>query len=123
MSIWDDKTLKATGEYATFDAKGDNYNGAQILAIGTHTWPPRDGKDERTVPKLTLLHNGSTVIWTVGQVNAIARLFELRPDVGDVLTRCELTGKRSEGTKTYKDFTIEVGTAPAASVPSADELA
>lgn len=121
-SIWKDKSLKPSGNYISFDAQGDNINGAKILAIGTHTWPPRDGKDERTVPKLTLEHDGETKVWTVGQVNAISRLFELEPDVGDVLTRCELTGVRKEGGKTYKDFTIEVATA-SSSQPSAEDLA
>lgn len=120
MSIWDDKSLKPSGNFARFDAVGDNYNGASILAIGTHTWPARGDQAERTVPKLTLQHNGETVVWTVGQVNAISRLFELAPNVGDVLSKCELVNIRKEGGKTYKDFGIEVAESTA---PSADDLA
>lgn len=120
-SIWGDKSLKPSGNYCTFTDVGDNYNGATILAIDTHTWPAAGDKPERKVPKLTLSHEGETVVWTVGQVNAIARLFELEPDVGDTFSELRLSAVRKEGGKTYKDFTIEVGTAPAG--PSADDLA
>lgn len=125
MSIWDDKSLRPGGNYAKFENVGDNLNGSVVLDIGSHTWPATADRDERQVPKLTVRRpDGETIVWTVGQVNAISALFEARPEIGDTLTKAELVDIRKTGGKTYKDFEIVVRrAAEAASTPSADDLA
>lgn len=120
-SIWDDADLKTNDDYVKFDNVGDGVTG-KIISIRKHTFD--DGK---VVPQILLDVAGEEKTLTAGQIQLKAKLAELRPGVGDVLSVALSDIEKRSGGKTLKHFTVTVGGAPAAvaavSAPAVDTQA
>jgi hypothetical protein len=113
-SIWDDADLKSNDDYIKFDQVGDTVTG-KIISIRKHTFD--DGK---VVPQLLLDVAGEEKTLTAGQIQLKAKLSELRPGVGDVLTVTMSNVEKRAGGKTLKHFDVTLGgAAPAAAAPAA----
>lgn len=110
-SIWDDPELRSSDDYVKFDAVGDTVTG-KIIAVKKHTFD--DGK---AVPQLLLDVDGDEKTLTAGQVQLKAKLAELRPGAGDVITVTLSNIEKRSGGKTLKHFDVNVGGAPAAVAP------
>lgn len=117
-SIWDDPSLRASGEYIKFDNVGDKVAGT-VSAIRAHRWD-----DGSVSPQILLTtDDGEEKSITAGQVRLKAELAVQRPEAGDHITITMTEIEKRSGGKTLKHFTVAVvrgGAAPAApaSVPA-----
>ncbi len=112
MSIWDDPELREGGEFAKLENKGDKISGV-ITALRSHRFD--DGK---VVPQVLFKDDqtGEDRTWTAGQVQAKAKLAQLRPDEGDWFSAELADVEKRAGGKTLKHIEIVVnrGGKPAA---------
>lgn len=115
-SIWDDPELRSSDDYIKFDQVGDTVTG-KIIAVKKHTFD--DGK---AVPQLLLDVDGDEKTLTAGQVQLKAKLAELRPGAGDVITVTLSNIEKRSGGKTLKHFDVNVGGTTAAA-PAVDAQA
>lgn len=116
-SIWDDPEIRSSDEYVKFENVGDSVAGT-ILAIKKHTFD--DGK---VVPQVLIrLDNGDEKTLTASQVQLKAKLAELRPGAGDIISVTYTQEEKRSGGKTLKHFDVVVGGAPA-SAPVAAPVA
>ena len=105
-SVWDEFT---SGEYVEFNDPGDTVTGT-VTGIGVQEY---QGKK---YPQVNLDVAGEPRTLTAWNVQLIAKLRELRPEAGDVLTVTYDRTVKIDGGKTMKEFTVTSGgTAPAAS--------
>ena len=111
-SVWDEFPAS---DYITFENPGDTVTGT-ITSIGVHTWA--DGKKS---PQIGLATADGDKTLTAGQVQLAAKLRELRPGVGDVITVTFTRSEKRDGGKTLKHFDVTTGGAapapPAGSPP------
>ena len=102
MSIWDDPSIRPTSDYVKFENPGDSVSG-EVVSLGLHTF-----EDGKRVPKLIIATADGDVTLTAGQQQLMAKLTELRPEVGDNLTVTYVRSEKRAGGKTLKHFEIKV---------------
>lgn len=113
-SIWDDPEIKSSDEFIKFESAGDTVTGT-VLAVKKHTFD--DGK---VVPQLLLrCSDGEERTLTAGQIQLKAKLSELRPHAGDVITVTFTQEEKRSGGKTLKHFEVVMGGTGAAAPASA----
>lgn len=119
MSIWDDPTIKAAGNFVTFTDVGDSVSGV-ITAISRQTFQNKDG--ESVAPQLMLTcDDGEERTLTAGQIRLKMALVEQRPEVGDHLAISLTQVEKRGGGKTLKHFDVKVtrgGAVPAVATPA-----
>lgn len=102
MSIWDDPTIRPTSDYVKFENPGDSVHG-EITSLTLHQF-----EDGKRVPKLTLATSGGDVTLTAGQQQLMAKLTELRPEIGDTITVTFVRSEKRAGGKTLKHFEVKI---------------
>jgi hypothetical protein len=121
MSIWDDPELREGGEFAKLENKGDRISGL-ITAIRSHRF-----EDGKVVPQVLFVDDttGDDRTWTAGQVQAKAKLAQLRPEAGDWFSAELADVEKRAGGKTLKHIEIVVnrGGKPAQTAPAATPAA
>lgn len=108
MSIWDDPTIRPTSDYVRFENPGDSVHG-EIISLGLHQFD--DGK---RAPKMIIATANGDITLTAGQQQLMAKLTELRPEVGDTITVTFTRSEKRAGGKTLKHFDVKVARATAA---------
>jgi hypothetical protein len=113
MSIWDDPSIGASGDFVRFETVGDRVAGT-VMAMKKHTF--EDGSVAAQIYLRT--DDGDDRTLTVGQVQLKAKLAAERPEVGDHLTVTYTQQEKRGGGKTLKHFDVTVkrgdGTVPEA---------
>jgi hypothetical protein len=104
MSIWDDPELREGGEFAKLENKGDKISGL-ITAIRSHKF-----EDGKVVPQVLFTddNTGEDRTWTAGQVQAKAKLAQLRPEAGDWFSAELADVEKRAGGKTLKHIEVVV---------------
>lgn len=114
MSVWDDPTIRSTGDYVRFDAVGDSVAG-EIVAISVHTF-----EDGKRAPKLVIRTDDGERTLTAGQMQLLAKLAEARPEVGDRIAIVHTGVERRSGGKTLKQFDVTVKRGAPSKVAASD---
>jgi len=115
MSIWDDPTIRPTGEYVKFENVGDSVAG-EVLAITVHTF-----EDGKRAPKLVIrTDSGEERTVTAGQMQLAAKLAEARPEAGDRIAIVHTGVERRSGGKTLKQFDVTVKRGAPSKVAASD---
>jgi hypothetical protein len=99
MSIWDDPELREGGEFAKLENKGDKISGL-ITAIRSHKF-----EDGKVVPQVLFTDDNTG---TAGQVQAKAKLAQLRPEAGDWFSAELADVEKRAGGKTLKHIEVVV---------------
>lgn len=102
-SIWDDPTIRPSGDYVKFENVGDSVVG-DVLAVGIHEFD--DGK--RVAKLIIHTDNGEERTLTAGQMQLAAKLAEARPEAGDRVKIVFTNVEKRSGGKTLKHFTVDV---------------
>lgn len=101
MSIYDDPDVRVGGEYVKFENVGDSVVGT-VLSVGKHTF-----EDGKVAIKLLIDTDEGEKTLTAGQIQLAAKLQEVRPIVGEIVS-IKFTGvEKRTGGKTLKLFEVK----------------
>ena len=106
-SVWDDPTIRPSGDYVKFETVGDFVVG-EIIGLGIHEFP--DGK--RAAKLIIRDDDGEERTLTAGQVQLATKLAEARPEVGDRVKITFTQVEKRSGGKTLKHFDVAVKGTP-----------
>ena len=118
-SVWDDPTIRPSGDYVRFETVGDTLVG-DVIGLGIHEFP--DGK--RAAKLIVRDDEGEERTLTAGQVQLASKLAEARPEVGDRIKIVYTENEKRSGGKTLKHFDVSVkkgGAKTTMPVPADDE--